>query len=106
MSTPLVRTPVAEFIARFAAFVLERHPLGLSVALEALETSIEGTTPVDANAIERLRPRLKTELQRRLGARPLFEAHGTTPGYSSAARLTQAVTDIVEACDGFLRRAS
>jgi hypothetical protein len=60
--------------SRFGAFVAERHPLALSVALEALDTvrraaesgKASGSIEVRAPAIEALRGPFRRELARRL----------------------------------------
>jgi 2-oxoisovalerate dehydrogenase E1 component len=92
--------------ARFAAFVAERHPYALAVAREAWRSA--GGDAADERApggLERLRPALREELQRRLSAAPdgLPE---TTPGVSAARRLEQGARTLADECDGFLVRAA
>jgi hypothetical protein len=87
-------------------FVAERHPFALGDALDAFETT-GGRDPRDEAGIEALRPPLRRELTRRLEARPL--PHGlpdTTPRTSAAMRLNHANAELLDACDGFLRRAA
>lgn len=93
--------------SRFGAFVAERHPLALTLALEALEAS-RRTVPAEAQAtaIEALRAPFRRELAKRL-YHTLSAPDGideTTPGTSAIKRLEQARAEIVEACDGFLAR--
>jgi 2-oxoisovalerate dehydrogenase E1 component len=100
--------------SRFGAFVAERHPLALSVALEALDTvrraaesgKASGSIEVRAPAIEALRGPFRRELARRLyhtlGAPDGIDE--TTPGVTAVKRLEQARAEVVEACDGFLAR--
>jgi 2-oxoisovalerate dehydrogenase E1 component len=92
---------------RFGTFVAERFPLALAPARVALETVTQtvarGTDPA---SIETLRPAFRRELARRL-----YEVitspdrlDETTPGTSAVKRLELARAEIVDACDGFLRR--
>jgi hypothetical protein len=93
--------------SRLGAFVAERHPLALDLALAALEAARRGPTPDrDAAAIEALRQPYRRELARLL-YQSLTAPDGideTTPGTSAVKRLEQARAEIVEACDAFLAR--
>ena len=93
--------------SRFAAFVAERHPLALTMALESLDAARRGATPErDATALDALRPAFRRELAKRL-YNLLTAPDGideTTPGTSAVKRLEQARAEIVDACDGFLAR--
>jgi 2-oxoisovalerate dehydrogenase E1 component len=101
---------VIELAGRFGAFVAERHPLALTVALEAFEAALAGRLPPDAEAreeIDALRPVLGRELTARLHSVDL--PHGlpeTTPRVSTETRIGQARRELVDACDGFLHRAA
>jgi 2-oxoisovalerate dehydrogenase E1 component len=95
--------------SRFAAFVAERHPFALPYAIEAFEasglTAIKGRDPVKIDAARpALRRALAKLLYDRVGA-PEGIAE-TTPGVAASKRLEQARADVVDACDGFLRRAA
>jgi 2-oxoisovalerate dehydrogenase E1 component len=95
--------------SRLAAFVVERHPLAVSLAIEALqEVGGDDSKPRDAARIEALRVPFRKALARRLHETVVApEGTGeTTPGTSAARRMEQARAEIVEACDGFLRRDS
>jgi 2-oxoisovalerate dehydrogenase E1 component len=99
----------ASLTRRFGEFVTERFPFALDVALEALAASEPplgpSATGLEAEAaIEALRPRLRDALRARLRARGLLELADTTPGVPAARRYEAAVDELVEACDGFLRR--
>ena len=92
--------------SRFAAFVAERHPLALPVAIDALETSRRGNKDEGAAAIEAMRAPFRRELARRL-YQILVAPEGideTTPGVTAVKRLEQARAEVVETCDGFLAR--
>src|SRR6188474_2913599 len=95
--------------SRFAAFVAERHPFALPYTLEAFESAglstIKGRDAVKLDAA-------RTPMRRAL-AKALYEhvtapegISETTPGTSALKRLEQARAELVEACDGFLRRAA
>ena len=91
--------------SRFALFVTERFPLAVAVAAEAFE-ACGGAVDRDEASLEALRGRIGHELRARIGRLAPAEPGETTPGISSHKRLAQAVDELAEACDGFLRRAS
>ena len=93
--------------ARFGAFVLERYPFAAASAAAALPTLIRdagGDLSHDA-AIERVRAQMPQALRRALAVPPA-DLPDTTPAVGAAARWASAVDDLVDACDGFLRRAA
>jgi len=93
--------------SRFGAFVAERHPFALADALDAFEKATGGRDLRDEAAIETVRPALQRELHARLRARPLPQGlPDTTPRTTAAARMDQACRELLDACDGFLRRAA
>src|SRR5262245_2660783 len=92
---------------RLGAFVAERHPLALADAIDAFEHVAGGRELRDEAAIDGVRPAFARELARRLQARPLPEGlPEPTPRTTASARLDRAFTEIVDDCDGFLRRAA
>jgi len=106
----------AGLLARFASFVAERHPLALRPAVTALDMATGGQ-PVDErnpSAIDALREPLHRILLQTLSdflspdASAASKLQGavpeTTPGVSVSERLHLAVAEVVDACDGFLRR--
>jgi len=93
--------------SRLGAFVAERHPFALAEALAAYDASTRGREPRGEAAIDALRPAFGRELSRRLAARAVPEGlPETTPRTSAAARIDQAYAALLDACDGFLRRAA
>jgi 2-oxoisovalerate dehydrogenase E1 component len=103
------RTGVVTYglLGRFITFVAERYPFALELAQEAFEAAIE--TPSvdqlrDTDGIEKLRPALRKELTVR--TRPLdFPAElETTPRVGVRDRLEEAREQLLDDCDGFLRR--
>ena len=106
----------AGLLARFAAFVAERHPLALRPAVTALDMATGGQSldDKDAFAIDALRDPLRRILVQTLtdflspdvsAAQKLQgSVPETTPGVTVSERLHLAVNEVVESCDGFLRR--
>ena len=92
--------------ARFGAFVLERYPFAASAAASALEILADtcGELSTGQN-IERSRVGLPAALRRAL-ASPPANLPETTPAMAAPARWTAAVDELIDACDGFLRRAA
>jgi 2-oxoisovalerate dehydrogenase E1 component len=107
MAKPAELVKLTGLASRFGAFIAERHPFALRDVLEAFETVSGGREPADEAAIDALRPALGRELTRRLQAAPLAQGIAdTTPRTTAAARLAQAHAELLDACDGFLRRAA
>ncbi|HEU4521861.1 MAG TPA: thiamine pyrophosphate-dependent enzyme [Thermoanaerobaculia bacterium] len=91
-------------LARFAAFVAERHPFALRPALAALEQVAGDGSDVDALR-EPLRKMLESSLAEALApTTEVDDVPDTTPGVAVSERLHQAVREVLESCDGFLRR--
>lgn len=107
MAKPAELEKLTGLASRFGAFVAERHPFALTDALEALDHATGGRDLRDEAAIEAARPALQRELKKRLQARVL--PHGlpdTTPRTTAAVRMGQAQAELLDAADGFLRRAA
>lgn len=106
----------ATLVARFASFIAERHPFALRPAVDAFAflTSERAVDEKDPAAIDSLREPLRARLESALTQvlSPSMAASGylgsivpeTTPRVQIGQRLTQAVQEIVDACDGFVRR--
>ena len=93
--------------SRFGAFVAERHPFALSDALEAFEKATGGREPKGDSAIDAIRPALQRDLKKRLHSHPLPDGLAeTTPRTSASGRVAQAHEELLDAVDGFLRRAA
>jgi 2-oxoisovalerate dehydrogenase E1 component len=105
MSTRLERlTGVAR---RLATFVVERYPFALEPVLQALEATAPDGVDARAAELDALRPVFKRELARVLSARPIAsDLPETTPRTPAVTRMRQAIDELVDACDGVLRRAS
>ncbi|HEX6216048.1 MAG TPA: thiamine pyrophosphate-dependent enzyme [Vicinamibacterales bacterium] len=102
-------TKLSGLASRFAAFVAERYPFALHHAIDAFENAgVSAIKGRDAVKLDAARPALRRAL-----AKSLYEHFSapegtaeTTPGVSATKRLEQARAELVDACDGFLRRAA
>ena len=107
MANPAELEKLIGIASRFGAFVAERHPFALSDVLEALEAASGGGEPQDEAAIDALRPAFHRELTRRLQLRAVPPGlDDTTPRMSAEMRIGQAYAQLIDDCDGFLRRAA
>jgi 2-oxoisovalerate dehydrogenase E1 component len=107
MPKPAALEKLTGLAGRFGAFIAERHPLALTDTLDAFEKATNGREPQGEKAIEAVRPTLQRELKKRLLARAVPPGlPDTTPRTTAAVRLNQAYAELLEAVDGFLRRAA
>ena len=107
MANPTALEQRAGFASRFGAFVAERHPFALADALETFEAVAGHREPADEAAFEALRAAFQRELTRRLQQRPVPQGLiDTTPRTSAERRLGQAYAQLLDDCDGFLRRSA
>jgi 2-oxoisovalerate dehydrogenase E1 component len=90
--------------ARLAAFVVERHPFAVEDVMAAFDAAAGGRPMADGDALERARRAFVRELTRRLEGRSVPTLAEVTPRVTGAARFAQASAEVVEACDGCLRR--
>ena len=82
------------FAARFASFIAERHPFAAKIAVRALEQA--------AGDHDKFRALLEPLLADALNV--AIDIPDTTPGVSARQRFEHAIREVLEACDGFLRR--
>jgi len=93
--------------SRFGAFVAERYPFALADAIDAFEAANGGRASRDEAELDALRSALGRELSRRLQARPVPPGLADpTPRTSAEMRIGQAYGELLDACDGFLRRVA
>jgi 2-oxoisovalerate dehydrogenase E1 component len=93
-TTPLTEATRAGLRERFAAFVAERHPFALQPAIAAFEQT-NGDTAA-------LRDALRAAAGDAL--RVAIELPETQPRVAASERLQHAIDQLVDDCDGFLRR--
>ena len=98
--------PAPGLSERLAAFVAEQFPFALDAVRDALVAVATSDPGRDPGAIEALRPRLSDALASRLDLRSVSSLPETTPGVTVTARLAEARSALLDACDGFLRRES
>ena len=110
-STPRRESGIADaphgLAHRLAAFLSEKHPFALSSALDGFREilrSAGGDPGRDPKAIEDLRAPMRRALARYMKPSLSVEAPETMPGVAAETRLREALVEITEACDGFLRR--
>jgi len=102
---PIELEKLTGLASRFGAFVAERHPFALELALTAYDRATRGREPNDPHAVEVLRADLRRELDRLTAAESLPTGLAeTTPRVTAAQRLDQAHSALLEDCDGFLER--
>src|SRR6185369_9650389 len=107
MAKPAELEKLTGLASRFGAFVAGRHPFALADALDACEQAAGDRELRGETAIDAARPALQRELKKRLQARTLPDGlPDTTPRTSAAARMDQAHAELLDAVDGFLRRAA
>ncbi len=105
MSAGAAAPAVSELSRRLRAFVLERYPLAFSPAVDALD-SVAPHGAQESAAIEALRAPFARELRSLLERTAVPLEVSPTPGVTAAQRYAAAVEEIVQACDGLLRRAA
>jgi 2-oxoisovalerate dehydrogenase E1 component len=88
---------------RFGAFVAERYPFAVERALNALDAVAHDAVHA-SDQIDALRGPLRQELRRRCSNLAPADLPEPTPGVAAAHRIEQAIDEIVDACDGFVRR--
>ena len=102
---PSTASSGAGVLRGFGEFVTERNPFAAPVAIAAFE-GVGGAKAAGEAAIEALRPIFADELRKRLRSLDYTGIGDTTPGVPASLRVEHAVDELVEACDGFLRRAA
>jgi len=92
------------FRERYQAFVAERFPFAVSVALAAFDAAAGKRTPSAPAAIDALRPGLIDALRGQVSWPKLGGRVETTPGVTAKSRLDQSVEALAAEVDGWLRR--
>lgn len=92
------RSPSAALESRFHAFILERYPFAAAAAAAAFSAASRESTDIQA-----IRDALPALLRRTIPAPP-SDLPETTPRVTAAERWDAALAELIEACDGWLRR--
>jgi 2-oxoisovalerate dehydrogenase E1 component len=107
MPKPVELTRFSGLASRFGAFVAERFPFSLAAAMDAFDSAgFAAIKAGDAAKLDAARPAFRRALARQLYT-DITAPDGigeTTPGVTAVKRLEQARSELVDACDGFLRR--
>jgi 2-oxoisovalerate dehydrogenase E1 component len=90
---------------RFEAFITERFPFALAIVKETFD-ACAGLAQPDEASLENLRRVFGRELRARAVKLTPHDQIETTPGVDTQQRFDQAIDELVQACDGFLRRAA
>ena len=97
--------PATDLARRLEAFVVERFPFAVAPVRAAFDACKSAVRPDEAS-LDALRATFETALRTRLQNLAPTERVETTPGVEAPQRYQNAIEELVEACDGFLRRAA
>jgi 2-oxoisovalerate dehydrogenase E1 component len=97
--------PATDLARRLEAFITERFSFALAPVRAAFD-SCKGSVRGDAASLDAVRERFAVELRNRLKNVAPTEPFETTPGVEAPKRFEQAIDELADACDGFLRRAA
>jgi 2-oxoisovalerate dehydrogenase E1 component len=98
-------SPSIKAIRGFGEFVAERYPFAVMPALASFE-AVGGPQARGETAIDGLRQPFREDLHARLRSLTPGELGETTPGVAASTRAALAIEELLDACDGFLRRAA
>ena len=93
----------------FGAFVSERHPFALAAALDAFEAARAGRDLRGEAEIDGIRGAFGQELAARLAGRDGVRAADLAdpaPRVSASGRFEHALVQLIDECDGWIRRAA
>jgi 2-oxoisovalerate dehydrogenase E1 component len=97
--------PATDLARRLEAFVVERFPFAVAPVRAAFDACKSAVRPDEAS-LDALRATFEAALRTRLQNLAPTERIETTPGVEAPERYQRAIEELVEACDGFLRRAA
>jgi 2-oxoisovalerate dehydrogenase E1 component len=97
--------PATDLARRLEAFIIERFPFAVAPVRAAFD-ACKSTVALEEDALNRTRAKFESELRGRLQNIAPTERGETTPGVDAVERFQQAIDDLVQACDGFLRRTA
>jgi 2-oxoisovalerate dehydrogenase E1 component len=96
---------VTDLSHRLDAFIAERFPFALAIVRETFD-ACSGLAQLEEHSLETLRRVFGPELRNRVKKLAPSAAIETTPGVDAVQRFQQAIDELVQACDGLLRRAA
>ncbi len=96
---------VTDLSHRLDAFITERFPFALAIVRQTFD-ACAGLAQPDETSLEALRHVFGPELRNRVQQLAPSGVLETTPGVDAVQRFQQAVDELVQACDGLLRRAA
>jgi 2-oxoisovalerate dehydrogenase E1 component len=97
--------PATELARRLEAFIIERFPFAVAPVRAAFD-ACKGAVKADESSLDALRKTFEGQLRARLQNIAPTERVETTPGIEAPDRFQLAADELVQACDGFLRRAA
>ena len=97
--------PATDLARRLEAFVVERFPFAVAPVRAAFD-ACKRSVGADEASFEALRATFEAALRGRLDNLAPSERAETTPGVDAPRRFQLAIEELVDACDGFLRRAA
>jgi len=97
--------PATDLGRRLEAFVVERFPFAVAPVRAAFD-ACKGSIRADEASLDALRATFEAALRARLQNLAPTEHVETTPGVDAPQRFQLAIEDLVDACNGFLRRAA
>ena len=97
--------PATDLARRLEAFVVERFPFAVAPVRAAFD-ACKGAVRADEASLDALRATFEAALRSRLQNLAPTERLETTPGVEAPERFQAAIEELVDACDGFLRRAA
>ena len=98
--------PATDLARRLEAFVVERFPFAVAPVRAAFD-ACKGSFKTDEAGLDALRPTFSSALSAPASQNLIpSERVDTTPGVDAAARFQLAIDELLDACDGFLRRAA
>jgi 2-oxoisovalerate dehydrogenase E1 component len=96
--------PATDLARRLEAFVTERFPFAIAPARAAFD-ACKSLVRAEEAALEAVRTKFAAELRARLQNVAPIDRTETTPGVEAPVRFQAAIEELLDACDGFLRRA-
>lgn len=95
---------LADLAGRFGAFIAERFPFALHLALDAWDAVSAASAGVWPDDVDAVKLAFRRELHAHARRAEALALADTTPGVAASERIRLALDELAEACDGFLER--